>query len=668
MILLVIFLALYAGINFRTIYVLGIVEGLVLIGFSFYRFKKKIGIITLISFTIGIGISFIRPNITRKKYQSLVVEVRENYYIVNCGLERLYVYEKGNNREIGDVLLIKGDKTDLEFAKTESSFDFAKYLNNKGVYHELNPSSINVKFSNPIKINALRKNYLSHFNDDTKSLISSLFFGISENDETVELFRELHLTRLITNSGLFLDLFLTIFTYLFSKRLKKKIASICGLSIFAIYSVFTFPRFVVIKFLLLHVLKWFNEYILKKRFNYLELVSILGISFLIFDYHLAYQDSFFLSFYIPVFIFFFNSSFKKIKKWKKAILVPLVVAISFVPFSINYYHEISPLSFVVQLAFTPVLMFYAILTLISFIGIPIYPLLNGFTWLLNNILSFIKPIFIKIYVPNGGVVLKVIYEFIYLMVLYFLSIRLIDIYKWLISFSLTATSLFVAPIRPTLKSFVSFINVGQGDSCLIHSKNTNIMIDTGGLTYKDIAKESLIPYLKSEQIYQIDLLITTHNDFDHMGGVNSLVNNFKVLNYRTNYEYFPIDIGNLTLYNYKTYRDMWKEENDYSLFIGFEMNGYHFLITGDAPKKIERRIIKDYPDLKCDYLKVGHHGSKTSTSDEFINYIRPKEAIVSCGYKNKYGHPHQEVINTLKKYDVKIRRTDLEGTIKYSFV
>ena len=668
MILFIIFLSLYAGINFRIIIVLGILEGLFLTIFSFIRFKKSVGIISLLSFAIGVGISFIKPNYNQETYQSLIVEVKANYYIVNCGLEKLYVYEKDNTREIGDILLIKGDKVDLDFATTESSFDFKDYLNKKGVYHELNPRSISVKFSNPIKINALRKTYLSKFNNDTKSLISSLFFGISDSDEVTTLFRELHLTRLITNSGLFLDLFLTIFVFLFSLKLKKKYSSLCGLALFAIYSVFTFPRFVVIKFFLIHLLKWVNEYVLKKRFNYLELISILGIAFLLFDYHLAYQDCFFLSFYIPILVLFFNGSFRKIKKWKKLIIIPLVVAISFIPFSINYYHEISPLSFVFQLLLTPALMLYSILVLISFIGIPIYPLLNGFTWFLNNLLNFIKPIFIKIYVPDGGTILIVVYEIIYLIILYFISIKLIDIYKWLLSISLTVGSILIIPIKPAITKFVSFINVGQGDSCLIHDKNINIMIDTGGLANKDIAKNSLIPYLKKEQIYQIDLLITTHNDFDHMGGVESLVKNFKVLDYRNNYEYFPINIGNLTLYNYNSYPELWDEDNDVSLFIGFEMNGYNFLITGDAPKKIETQIIKDYPNLKCDYLKVGHHGSKTSTSDEFINTIKPKEAIISCGYKNKYGHPNKETIQILNKYNVKIRRTDLEGTIKYSFV
>ena len=86
---------------------------------------------------------------------------------------------------------------------------------------------------------------------------------------------------------------------------------------------------------------------------------------------------------------------------------------------------------------------------------------------------------------------------------------------------------------------------------------------------------------------------------------------------------------------------------------------------GDAPKKIEHEIIRDNKKIPCDILKVGHHGSKTSTSDEFIRYLTPRVGVISCGRKNKYGHPNSEVIAILKRYHVKIRRTDLEGTITY---
>ena len=77
------------------------------------------------------------------------------------------------------------------------------------------------------------------------------------------------------------------------------------------------------------------------------------------------------------------------------------------------------------------------------------------------------------------------------------------------------------------------------------------------------------------------------------------------------------------------------------------------------------KIIKDYESIPCDILKVGHHGSNTSTSDEFVKYLAPREAVISCGVNNRYGHPKKSVLETLERNGVKIRRTDLEGTITY---
>ena len=86
---------------------------------------------------------------------------------------------------------------------------------------------------------------------------------------------------------------------------------------------------------------------------------------------------------------------------------------------------------------------------------------------------------------------------------------------------------------------------------------------------------------------------------------------------------------------------------------------------GDAPSEIEKEIIKKYKKLDCDILKVGHHGSDTSSSLEFLKAVTPEEAIISCGVNNSYGHPSEEVVNRLNDLDIKIRRTDLEGTIEY---
>ena len=127
---------------------------------------------------------------------------------------------------------------------------------------------------------------------------------------------------------------------------------------------------------------------------------------------------------------------------------------------------------------------------------------------------------------------------------------------------------------------------------------------------------------------------------------------------------FPVTVGNLTFNNYNYY-GRGDEENNKSLVISFSNCNKDFVIMGDAPTYVEKEIMKNTSSIRCDVLKVGHHGSNTSTCEEWLKYLEPKEAIVSCGKNNKFGHPNKEVVTLLNKYKIKIRRTDIEGTIVY---
>lgn len=369
--------------------------------------------------------------------------------------------------------------------------------------------------------------------------------------------------------------------------------------------------------------------------------------------------------FIPIESLFFSNSFKNVKKNYKKVLISGLVLTSFIPFSLSYYHEIAPLSSFFQIILIPFFVIYYFLSLLAFIRIPIYQGINGYSDFINKIFNAFGKMNFTIYGFEMTPTLIVLFEALFFVLIYYISIRhkpMIKIACLPIAFYLIVA--FV-PVKNIFLDQVSFINVGQGDATLIRRRDTAVLIDTGGLTYQDIATESLIPFFKKNRIYDIDLLITTHDDFDHSGGVDSLIENFTVKRYVKDYEKFPILIGGLTFKNYNIYPELWKEENDESLVIGFKTNNYNYLIMGDAPTKIEKQIVKDNAKIPCDILKVGHHGSKTSTSENFIKFLKPKVGIISCGKNNKYGHPHPQTLAILKKYRVKIRRTDLEGTITY---
>lgn len=212
---------------------------------------------------------------------------------------------------------------------------------------------------------------------------------------------------------------------------------------------------------------------------------------------------------------------------------------------------------------------------------------------------------------------------------------------------LLVIQLLFIPMQKFSQSYIVFINVGQGDSVLINHK-TVTLIDTGGSYSKDLATEVLIPFLKYEGVNKIDRLIITHNDFDHSGAANSLESNFNVVS--RDEEYL------LPLPNYGN-------ENDDSKVYYRVINGIGILLLADISKDVERDLIRMYPDLKVDVVKIAHHGSSTSTSEEMIKEYRPQTAVLSYG-RNNYGHPSSDVINVLAKYKVETYHTYLHGSIK----
>ena len=242
------------------------------------------------------------------------------------------------------------------------------------------------------------------------------------------------------------------------------------------------------------------------------------------------------------------------------------------------------------------------------------------------------------------------------------------------------------------------IDVGQGDCIFIKYPNNraNILIDTGGkITYQKekwattketntITSTKIIPYLKSLGVTKLDYLILTHGDYDHMGEAINLVNNIKIEKVIFNCgEYNDLEkelikvldkkkikyyscIKELNIDKNKLYFLQTKEfdnENDNSNVIYTELNGYKFMFMGDASITTEKEILNKYNLPDIDVLKVGHHGSKTSSSIEFINEINPKYSIISVGKNNRYGHPNDSVLDNLQ--DSKVYRTDQYGSIMF---
>ena len=614
---------------------------------------------------IGVGISYIQFDFTQEVYSGIIIDSHTNYFVLLSKGEKLYAYCKNNEYEIGDFVSVTGSKEQIHFTRVESQFDFEQYLKDKGVNYSLNVKEISTSFRNPIRIRAKREKFLSHFSSENQSLIKALLFSEHDNGQDLANIEKLHLSRLASTSGIYLYAFLRLFTFVLSYFIKDKRINFISLVLLIPYVIFTIPRFTVIRIFLFEIFRYINDAFLKGKLDSRTRSGILGFGFLLIDYHLGYQMSFVMGFTLPVLISFVYYALPHYKRWKLRILSLIGIYALIIPFELKFYNGINPLSIFLQTALSPLFIGIAIMSLFCFYGVPLYGVVDFMVKGESNLLGWLAKIAFQINAPPLNEWFILIYLLIFIAICYYRSIDFIPIYRVLTGLLLSGLVFYHVPVLNFVTAEVCFINVGQGDACLIRKGTTTILIDTGGLSYMDLAKESLVPFMQKKRIYNVDLVITTHNDYDHCGALDSLKENFYVKDVVTDVTSFPIDINGITLKNYNNHISEYGEDNEQSLVVGFHLVDKDFLIMGDAPTSVEKTIMSEYDHIDCDILKAGHHGSKTSTCDEFIQYLKPETAIISCGENNRYGHPHKSVIQILEKNNVEIRRTDIEGTITY---
>lgn len=233
---------------------------------------------------------------------------------------------------------------------------------------------------------------------------------------------------------------------------------------------------------------------------------------------------------------------------------------------------------------------------------------------------------------------------------------------------------------------INYIDVGQGDSELIQVNGKNILIDAG----PNDSIDKLMNYLNKQNIKKLDYVIATHPDEDHIGGMSSVIRKYdigefyapkkiattqtfenmvkalkiKSIKINPGKSGMSLDLGKDVICELLAPNsDKYKDTNNYSIVIKITYGQSKFLFTGDAEKISETEMLDKNLDLSADVLKVGHHGSSSSSSKEFLDKVNPKIAIISCGKDNKYGHPHLKTITELKNRKIQIYRTDIDGSI-----
>ena len=236
---------------------------------------------------------------------------------------------------------------------------------------------------------------------------------------------------------------------------------------------------------------------------------------------------------------------------------------------------------------------------------------------------------------------------------------------------------------------VHYIDVGQGDCELIECDGKYMLIDAGENGFET----DVINYLNSHGVKKLDYVVASHQHSDHIGGLAEVIEEFEVANIiqpnltkaqtPTNSTYYDFvdaisnsdakliyskvgstyELGSGRFEILGPITNDAESINNMTVVIRFDYGKNSFLFTGDAEKEEELEILETDADLNCDVLKVGHHGSETSSGERFLDAVTPEICVISCGEDNSYGHPHREVVERLKDYTDDTYRTDICGDI-----
>ena len=580
-------------------------------------------------------------------------------------------------------------------------FNYQSYLASQGIYRiaqiERLDQVVPQKSLSPLAFfHQMRRRALvhiqTHFPSPMRHYMTGLLFGYldKEFDEQSQLYTSLGIIHLFALSGMQVGFFLGWFRYgLLRLGLPKDYLFIVLLPFSLCYGLMTGWTASVLRSLVQSLLAEFG---IKKLDN---MGITLLLLFLLLPHFLLTVGGVLSCSYAFLLCLF---DFEDLSSLKKSIYTSLVLSLGILPFLTYYYGTFQPVSLILTAIFSivfdsfllPVLtVFFALSGLVIFSQInPLFEWMESFlTWIQSWIgqpLILGKPSLFQF-----GLMIAVL-------------VMLFDFWKKP-QFRICLLMIFgllMVWVKHPLTNEVTVVDVGQGDSIFLRSmKGDTILIDVGGkVTFgtkekwqessqTSNAEKTLIPYLQARGVSQIDYLVLTHTDTDHIGDLEEVAKCFKIKEICVSQgaltkssfvkrlrtikcpvhtlkagDKLPMMGSNLqVLYPNK----IGDGGNNDSIVLYGKLLGSSFLFTGDLEKEGEEELMASYPTLRASVLKAGHHGSKGSSSEAFLDQLHPSLALVSAGENNRYKHPNDETIERFKQRHIKILRTDKDGAIRF---
>lgn len=558
----------------------------------------------------------------------------------------------------GDTYLVKGDLSIPRNNTIPNGFNYLDYLHQKGINQILTVSEYEYK-SHTFHIYQVREyiqNYIEKNTPKTKEYISTFILADTEgfDPEFKESIRFLGVSHLFAVSGLHIGLLVVVCEKLIQNKYKNIIIS----SILIFYMVITLFSPSVVRASLLYITIKLKTY-KKLPLSNIDILSIIFIGYLYVSPYQYHHIGFQLSFIVTFCILLSQYLIQKKSLITQLYTITLISFLSTLPLILSINYEIN----IYSIFMNTIMILY-----MSYIILPfgyltfLIPILDGLYDIIIKPFSFLITTHSKITLFT----LQFTFTHPILVILYYVLLCMIlmkqnkkkYIEYLMIVLVISYFSNHLSPIKE-----ISVIDI-YGDSILIVDQfdRCNIVVDTG----VDDQYDTVVNYIKSKNIKTIDYLIITHYHDDHMGEMDDILDQFNVeqiIDYNTDVNFLSCGSFDLTFFKeVKQY-----DENNKSVVFQLKINKDTYLFTGDIEYDRETELIQEYI-LSSDYLKAGHHGSITSSSEPFIDHVSPHTALITSYYKNTHNHPSIDVIQRFDVRNIEIYRIDEDGTIVIQYV
>lgn len=655
----------------------------------------------------------------------------QNKNIVQLSYKMKSASEKKQMRQLhaGVSCIFDGERKEPQIARNFHGFNYRDYLYKQNIHFILEATYISECRKTSLSlvqwILLLRQQAIlgvtEMFPEQSGAFMNALLFGDRQQMtfEVEEQYQQFGLVHLLAISGSHIVLLMVIVYFILLRSgVTREIATVCLIFFIPIYMILAGASPSVIRASITGVLMLI-AFMCSIRLSSLDALSITAICMLIFDpylvFNIGFQFSFVGSFALllsaPLLLESGNGVIRN------SIYISLISQLVSTPILLYHFGYYSPYSIFLNILYVPFLSLIVLpCSIIILICLPIIPFLaKSFANVLsiglnlsNDFLSYCESLpFTRLNFGQTPILLVALYCVSIISVLMVWERRISKGMVFIFAgiFLFISTGHYVYPYFRESGS-VTFLDVGQGDAILIRLPYDQeiYLIDTGGTIRLNkeewqrkkhefsVGNDILIPYLQKEGIKKIDKLIVTHGDADHIGAAQELLSNITVkevvfsrkeqeaiLEKAVKKQALEKEVKISEVGEGESWRvneaeffvlaptGKERSENNASIVLWAKLGGITWLFTGDLEEEGEKGLVATYPDLRADVLKVAHHGSNTSSITPFLSAVQPNIAIISVGERNRYGHPHKEVIERFEKMGIEIWRTDKQGAISYVF-